>query len=160
MRKTITFTIETADMTSDFLPMIYETACDSLKFLLHDHTNESIIASLYDVDLPSVIKPEIKVEIVDMQWCGALTYPPYSTPLAWPCHDFFGVSCPLAACSAIVECRHEQSTGCFGWVFVDVYGIFGGAYSIFLGVTQPSIRATHQPPSTPHPPHARIPYRN
>ena len=66
MIKTITFTIETADMTSDFLPMIYHTACDSLKYLLHDQTNESVIASLYDVDLPSVIKPEIRVTITDM----------------------------------------------------------------------------------------------
>lgn len=66
MIKTITFTIETADMTSDFLPMIYDTACDSLKYLLHDPTNESVIASLYDVDLPSAIKPEIRVTITDM----------------------------------------------------------------------------------------------
>ena len=67
MRKTITFTIETADMTSDFLPMIYDSACDCLKYLLQDPANKSIVASLYDIDLPSVIKPEIKVEITDMQ---------------------------------------------------------------------------------------------
>ena len=66
MIKTITFTIETSDMTADFLPMIYDTACDSLKYLLHDPSNESVIASLYDTALPSVIKPEVTVTIVDM----------------------------------------------------------------------------------------------
>ena len=66
MIKTVTFTIQLTDCTPDLMAIAYDSACDSLKHLLHNPDLDYAEEQLFDSDIPSVISPKVTVSIVDI----------------------------------------------------------------------------------------------